>query len=90
MKIFKTRDQLTQAVSAHYELQFLILQRFSDLSDESLEEVAHFYVVECAADLDTLPQLPEFKTEHLHWIEYVYVISDDGFGLEVFVPKGLI
>ena len=90
MKIFKTSDELSAAVTPEYELQFLLLQRMSDLANESLEEVVHFYVVEDPDDLDALPVLPEIRSEHLHWTEFVFVISDDGFGLEVFVPKGLL
>ena len=66
MKIFKTRDELCQSISTHYELQFLILQRISDLANESLEEVVHFYVTEGPDDLDALPVLSEIRSEYLH------------------------
>ena len=66
MKIFKTRNEPSTAVTAEYGLQFLLLQRMSDLANESLEEVVHFDVVEGPDDLDALPVLSEIRSEYLH------------------------
>ena len=92
MRIFKTRQQLEGFIGtcADEELRSLLQQRLEELADYQLHEVGYFYIVEDANDLVTLPQLPEVREEFTNWVELVYVISDDGFGLEVFIPKGLI
>jgi hypothetical protein len=77
------------------ELRGLLADRVQALSDyglTELSEIAHFYVVETAEELKTLnlPPIYEIREDHTYWTELVYVISDDGFGLEVFVRKGLI
>lgn len=74
------------------ELRRLIADRVQALSEFDLGELAHFYVVETAEELKSLdlPPIYEIREDHTDWTELVYVISDDGFGLEVFVRKGLI
>lgn len=77
------------------ELQSLLAERVQALSeydDYELGELAHFYVIETAEELKALnlPPIYEIREDHKDWTELVYVISDDGFGLEVFVRKGLI
>lgn len=75
------------------ELRGLLADRVQLLSDyEDISEIAHFYVVETADELASLnlPDLYEIREEHTHWTELVYVLSDDGFGLQVYVRKGLI
>jgi hypothetical protein len=77
------------------ELQSILAERVQALSeydDYELGELAHFYVIETAEELNTLnlPPVYEIREDHQDWTELVYVLSDDGFGLEVFVRKGLI
>lgn len=76
------------------ELQSLLADRVQVLSeyDDDLGELVHFYVIETAEELKTLnlPPVYEIREDHTDWTELVYVISDDGFGLEVFVRRGLI
>lgn len=77
------------------ELRSLLAERVQALSeydDYELGELAHFYVIETAEELKylNLPPVYEIREDHQDWTELVYVISDDGFGLEVFVRKGLI
>lgn len=76
------------------ELRKLLTDRVQALReyDCELSEIAHFYVVETADELASLnlPDLYEIREDHDHWTELVYVLSDDGFGLQVFVRKGLI
>lgn len=77
------------------ELQSLLAERVQALSeydDYELGELAHFYVIETVDELKSLnlPPVYEIREDHKDWTELVYVISDDGFGLEVFVRKGLI
>ena len=68
------------------------VQALSDYDDYELSEIAHFYVVETADELRSLnlPEIVEDRADHKDWTELVYVLSDDGFGLEVFVRKGLV
>jgi hypothetical protein len=74
------------------ELRSLLVERVQALSEYDLGEIAHFYVIETAEELKTLnlPSVYEIREDHQDWTELVYVISDDGFGLEVFIRKGLI
>ena len=77
------------------ELRTLMLDRVQALSeydDYDLGDLAHFYVVETADELRSLnlPEIVEVRADHKDWTELVYVLSDDGFGLEVFVRKGLV
>jgi hypothetical protein len=46
-------------------------------------------VVESEADLQMLPEHLECREEHQGWTELVFVLLDDGSGLEVFVPDHL-
>ena len=73
------------------ELQSLLAERVQALSEYD-DGIAHFYVIETAEELKSLnlPPIYEIREDHQDWTELVYVISDDGFGLEVFVRKGLI
>lgn len=75
------------------ELRGLLADRVQALSEfDDISEIAHFYMVETAEELKSLnlPSIYEIREDHTDWTELVYVISDDGFGLEVFVRKGLI
>lgn len=73
------------------ELKSLLAERVQALSEYD-DGIAHFYVIETAEELKSLnlPPIYEIREDHKDWTELVYVISDDGFGLEVFVRKGLI
>ena len=68
------------------------VQALSEYDDYDLGDLAHFYVVETADELRSLnlPEIVEVRADHKDWTELVYVLSDDGFGLEVFVRKGLV
>lgn len=73
------------------ELQSLLAERVQALSEYD-DGIAHFYVIETAEELKALdlPPIYEIREDHQDWTELVYVISDDGFGLQVFVRRGLI
>jgi len=74
------------------ELRGLLADRVQALSDYELSEIVHFYVVETADELVSLnlPDLYEIREDYEQWTELVYVLCDDGFGLQVYVRKGLI
>jgi hypothetical protein len=81
----------------------LIQQRLNDLlqDDElTIEELVFFVVPEpgetiqqlveaLGTDLQTVDGIPlwEFIEEHPYCYEFVIVMSDSGFGAEVFIPK---
>lgn len=95
MNVLKNGDAIHQYLQTtpDTELRRLIADRVHVLSEfNDINEIAHFYVVETAEELKTLnlPSIYEIREDHTDWTELVYVISDDGFGLEVFVRKGLI
>ncbi|MGV0986768.1 MAG: hypothetical protein ACOYB2_19650 [Limnohabitans sp.] len=73
------------------ELRRLLADRVQALSEYD-DGIAHFYVIETAEELKALnlPSVYEIREDHTDWTELVYVISDDGFGLEVFIRKGFI
>jgi hypothetical protein len=97
MQILKDSASVREllATSQDQELRELIATRVQELSeydDYDLGELVHFYVVESADELCSL-SLPEYidvRVDHSDWTELIYVISDDGFGLQVYVRRGLI
>jgi hypothetical protein len=96
MHVLKTAAAMEQFLhtTPDPELRGLLADRVQALSDDDfdLSELVHFYVVETAEELRSLnlPEIVEVRADYTHWTELVYVLSDDGFGLEVFVRKGLI
>ena len=94
------RDEASIAQLKDPDLRALIAQRakslLNDFDDMALRELVTFLVVEpgdSLADLEgqlgTTDALPELVEEHPGYFELVFVISDDGFGIEVFIPKDL-
>ena len=91
------------AANPESEITALIQQRLSDLlqdDDLPMEELVFFVVLEpgetiqqlvdaLGTDLQTVDGSPlwEFIEEHPSCYEFVIVLSDDGFGAEVFIPK---
>ena len=97
MHALKTAAAMEQFLHAKPdpELRSLLadrVQALSEYDDYDLGDLAHFYVVETAEELRSLnlPDTVEVRAVHKDWTELVYVLSDDGFGLEVFVRKGLV
>jgi hypothetical protein len=79
------------------ELSHLIAQVFANVSD--CPEILRFILVvepgDTIASIDAvlrfsiLANRHEFILEHANWYELVYVLGQDGSGLEVFVPKSI-
>lgn len=95
MNVLKNGDAVHQYLQTtpDPELRKLMTDRVHALSEfEDISEIAHFYVVETAEELKALnlPPVYEIREDHTDWTELVYVLSDDGFGLQVYVRKGLI
>jgi len=84
-------------VDADPELLHLVDRVFATVSD--CPEILGFILVvepgDTIASIDTQLGFPilagrhEFILEHADWFELVYVLGQDGSGLEVFVPKGI-
>ena len=93
MQIFESSHAIEQACETlpDQTLKKLFQERYQQLKSDDYEihELVHFWVVESAEDLLKLPLTPECKEEHPGWIELVFVLLDDGVGLEVFVPEHL-
>ena len=93
MQIYASSHAIEQACETlpDQTLRKLFQERYLQLKSDEYEihELVHFWLVESVEDLEMLPQTPECKEEHHGWTELVYVLLDDGFGLEVFVPKHL-
>ena len=79
-----TDPELRELIAGH-------IDRLSEYDDYQLDKLIHIIVVEptdCYAQLEPfIGSTPEVIQEHSDWYELVYVISDDGFGVVVFVPK---
>jgi len=79
------------------ELRHLISHVFANVSD--CPEILGFILVvepgDTIASIDAVLRFPilanrhEFILEHANWYELVYVLGQDGYGLEVFVPKNI-
>ncbi len=77
------------------ELRVLVDRVFATVAD--CPEILGFILIVEPGDtmtmLDTLLQFSilatrhEFILEHANWFELVYVLGQDGYGVEVFVPK---
>jgi hypothetical protein len=93
------RDRASIAAIEDPDLRALIEARVESLAeydDYDLDELVNFVVVEPG---DSLPAIDEqlgrpvlgnsheLIEEHAGYYELVYVLSDDGFGIEVFIPK---
>jgi hypothetical protein len=98
------RDEAQIASLKDPDLRALIQARaqslLHDFDDMALHELVTFVVVEPGDSLRDLEGLvgfaslgfapsPELVEEHAGYVELVFVLSDDGFGIEVFIPKGL-
>lgn len=89
------RTSADAATVPDLELRHHILEVFVTVSD--CPEILGFVVLVEAGDtiamLDTQLGFPimanrqEFIQEHAHHFELVYVLGQDGYGIEVFIPK---
>lgn len=68
----------------------------ADFDEYELSELVTFIVIEpgdSLADIDTALGFPilthpfELIADHADWYELVFVVSDDGYGIEVFISK---
>ena len=94
------RDRAGIAAITDEPLRTVIEQRVQSLSEfdaHELDELATFVVVQPGDTLEALDaQLgfsvldatPELIEEHAGYFEIVFVVSDDGYGIELFVPVG--
>jgi hypothetical protein len=93
MQIYASSHAIEQACETLPDLTLrkLFQERYEQLKSDDYEihELVQFWVVESVGDLAALPPTPECKEDHPGWTEIVYVLLDDGFGLEVFVPEHL-
>ena len=93
MQIYASSHAIEQACETlpDQTLRKLFQERYQQLKSDNYEihELVHFWVVESVEDLLKLPLIPECKEEQPGWTELVFVLLDDGFGLEVFVPEHL-
>ena len=77
----------------------MILQRIESMSGDEPYDAdlyGYFLIIEggdtldaVAAQLgfDPLTKAPEILEEYPHCYDLVFIISDDGFGIELFIPK---
>jgi len=72
------------------------LAAFADFDDVPLGDLVHFFIVESADSASTLElalsrhieDIPiEYCLSHAEWFEMVTIVSDDGFGGIIFIPR---
>ena len=93
------RDRADVAAIADAALRTLVEERVQALADEyanlELHELVTFVIVEAGDTLAAIDAqlgfsivdaLPELVEQHGDYFEIVIVVSDDGYGVEVFVP----
>ncbi|KRA82551.1 hypothetical protein [Altererythrobacter sp. Root672] len=66
---------------------FIVLQPSDTLTD--LQNASPVRLVQGAGGKAAFATLPELVRQHSDWIELVFILSDDGFGLVLFLPKGI-
>ena len=93
------RDRAPIAQLQDSELRSLIEQRvvsLAEFDDYDLDQLVTFLVVEPCDSLEAIDDqlgfqilagTPELLEEHSRWYEIVFVLGDDGYGIEVFIPK---
>jgi hypothetical protein len=81
--------ELLQLIEAH-------LKALADFDDVPLGELAHFFILDredsthalASALGRNLEDIPiETCLSHSQWFELIIIVSDDGFGHVVFIPK---
>lgn len=94
------RDRAAVAAISHAPLRALVEERvraLDEFNDYELHELAMFIVVDAGDTLEALnTQLgfsivdatPELIEQHAGYFEIVFIVSDDGYGVELFVPVG--
>jgi hypothetical protein len=100
MHIYRDTAALKAAVTSETDtqLQGLIAQRLLDLADyeESLSELIHILVIQPSDALThvdaelgfSLADRPwDVIESHSGWYEITIVVSDDGFGWVIYIPK---
>lgn len=82
-----------------HELRLLLhdqLAALADCDDVPLGDLTHFFILEPQDSTSTLEialrrnlvDIPiETCVSHAEWFELVIIVSDDGFGYVVFIPK---
>lgn len=86
------------AVLAHPDLRPLISSRIEELSEygvDSIHELVNFVVIETGDTIAAIDAEVGFSILdrpvdviecHARWYELTYVLSDDGFGIVMFIP----
>ncbi len=97
MQVLRDRHSIASVPDPH--LRLLIekcVASLSDFDDCDLAELVTFIVVESGDPLEAIdaalgfPILTrpfELFADHTDWYELVLVLSDDGYGIEVFISK---
>jgi hypothetical protein len=98
MLIISTHGELANVANTHADatLRHLLSVQVERLADYDLSEIATLIVVQPHDDLNALDTalgrpltslLPaELVERQARWLQCVFIISDDGFGLVLFIP----
>src|SRR5690606_15126186 len=97
MIVIRTAEELACAIAAapNTQLSTLLTAHAERLAAYDLEDVAEFVIVQAGDTLDSIEaelnlrlfaSPVELIAEHDQWFELTWILSDDGFGLVLFVP----
>ena len=98
MKIFRDSESIRSAVTTIPSIAPFLSSRLDDLAeydDIELDQLVNIVVGELGDKLDDLSAALGFRAQdrpvdvieaHPGWFELTYVLSDDGFGVVVYVP----
>jgi hypothetical protein len=94
MIMIRTAEDFARLLSAppHPSLQPILQMHAERLADYDLEDVAEVVIVQVGDTIDAIEHLCPFASpveliaEHDHYFELTWILSDDGFGMVLFVP----
>jgi hypothetical protein len=103
MHLIRTAEALSRLAATHEDdtLRYLLAAQAENLADYDLEDIATLLVVEqqdtCAAldealgwpllTDDHFTHYAELQSRHGAWHEVTFILSDDGYGLVLYVPE---
>jgi hypothetical protein len=102
LAMYVIADALALATVTNAQLRALISQRTQEVIEaaaDTWEGFVHFIILEpqdTTAEAEEVLGFPllrrphELIEEHEDWFEVVFILSDDGAGVEVFVPKSSV
>jgi hypothetical protein len=98
MQVLRDYESIASVPDLHLRalLEKCVASLTTDFDEYDLDELVTFIVIEpgdSLAEIDTALGFPiltrpfELLVDHADWYELVFIVSDDGYGIEVFISK---